>query len=228
LAVVVDLTPRETVVSDDVPNTPEASQPSQPEIGGIPAGESIAPRPGMQWYVLHVASNKEDQVRDTLDKKVKIEQLEDSIGRVLVPTQREKRMRGGKAHVYDRKLYPGYVFIEMVTEDNGAIPDDVWFVIKETSGVGDFISSDGKPTPMKTHDVERMLAVVEKATEAPTLAGLAGMVKGDQVKVKDGPFENYEGEIDEVMPDKGQVRVIINIFGRSTPIELEYWQIEKI
>lgn len=187
-----------------------------------------SPRAGMKWYVLRVASNKEDQVCDALTRKIKIEQLEDRVGRILVPTQREKRMKAGIARVYDRKLYPGYVFVEMSTEEDGRIFEDVWFVIKETSGVGDFIGSDNKPSAMKPHDVEKMLAVVEKSAEAPTLAGMAGLKKGEQVKVKEGPFENYEGEIDEVMMDKGQVRVIISIFGRATPIELEYWQIEKL
>lgn len=193
----------------------------QPTTGPVP-------RPGMRWYVLRVASNREDQVCDALERKVKVEQLDHRIGRILVPTQREKRMKAGQARVYDRKLYPGYVFVEMATEEDGSVCDDVWFVIKETGGVGDFISSDGKPTPMKGHEVDKMLAAVEKSAEAPTLAGMAGLKKGDMVKVKEGPFENYEGEIDEVMLDKGQVRVIISIFGRSTPIELEYWQIEKL
>jgi transcriptional antiterminator NusG len=180
----------------------------------------------MQWYVLRVASNREDQVAEALSRKVKIEHLDDRIGRILVPTQREKRMRGKVAKVFDRKLYPGYVFVEMATEEDGRIPEDVWFMVRETMSVGDFIGSDGKPTPMKAHDVEKMLAVVEKSAEQPTLAGMAGMKKGDAIKVKEGPFENFEGEIDEVYPDKGQVRVIVTIFGRPTPIELEYWQIE--
>lgn len=182
----------------------------------------------MQWYVLRVASNREDQVCEALKRKVKIEHLDVRIGRILVPTQREKRMRGKVAKVFDRKLYPGYVFVEMATEEDGSIPEDVWFVIKETMSVGDFIGSDGKPTAMKNHDVEKMLAVVEKSAEQPTLAGMAGMKKGDQVKVKEGPFENFEGEIDEVFPDKGQVRVMVTIFGRTTPIDLEYWQIEPM
>lgn len=185
-----------------------------------------ASRAGMQWYVLRVASNREDQVCTSLMRKVEIEGLTERIGRILVPTQREKRMRAGVAKVYDKKLYPGYVFVEMAVEDDGSIPEDIWFMIKETMSVGDFIGSDGKPTAMKTHDVEKMLAVVEKASEQPTLSGMSGMKKGDAIKVKEGPFENFEGEIDEVFPDKGQVRVIVSIFGRPTPIELEYWQVE--
>jgi transcriptional antiterminator NusG len=191
------------------------------------AAKSPEPSPhSLRWYVLRVASNREDQVSEALKRKVKIEHLEDRVGRIHVPTVREKRMRAGVAKVFDRKLYPGYVFIEMATEEDGTIPEDVWFVIKETMGVGDFIGSDGKPSPMKPHDVEQMLAVVEKSAEQPTLAGMAGMKKGDAIKVKEGPFENFEGEISEVFPDKGQVEVIVTIFGRATPITLEYWQLE--
>lgn len=202
-----------------------AVEASQTAVEAKPAVRTGSPV-SMQWYVLRVASNREDQVAEALSRKVKIEHLDDRIGRILVPTQREKRMRGKVAKVFDRKLYPGYVFVEMATEEDGRIPEDVWFMVRETMSVGDFIGSDGKPTPMKPHDVEKMLAVVEKSAEQPTLAGMAGMKKGDAIKVKEGPFENFEGEIDEVFPDKGQVRVIVTIFGRPTPIDLEYWQIE--
>lgn len=211
--------PSEPDTAASAETAPEAAAParSKPATGGR----------SMQWYVLRVASNCEDRVCEALTRKVKIEHLDDRIGRILVPTQREKRMRGGVARVFDRKLYPGYVFVEMATEEDGSIPEDVWFLVRETMSVGDFIGSDGKPTAMKPHDVEKMLAVVEKSAEQPTLAGMAGMKKGDAIKVKEGPFENFEGEIDEVFPDKGQVRVIVTIFGRATPIELEYWQIEQ-
>ena len=184
-------------------------------------------KPGMGWYVLRVASNKENQVRDALERKVKIEGLEDRVGRILVPTQREKRMRGGTARVYHRKLYPGYVFVEMATEPDGSIPEDVWFVIKETTGVGDFIGSGGKPSPMAMPDVEKMLAQVLVAEETPALANL-NFKKGDRVKVREGPFENFEGVVDEINTQKGTVRVIVTIFGRATPIEIEYWQVETL
>jgi transcription termination/antitermination protein NusG len=184
-------------------------------------------RPGMGWYVLRVASNKEDQVREALERKVKIEQLEERVGRVLVPTQREKRVRGGTSRVYHRKLYPGYVFVEMATDSDGRIPENVWFVIKETTGVGDFIGSGGKPSPMPMTDVEKMLAATVKPEEAPALANLA-FKKGDKVKVTEGPFENFEGSVDEINTQKGTVRVIVAIFGRPTPIEIEYWQVEQL
>ncbi|MFO0839976.1 MAG: transcription termination/antitermination protein NusG [Phycisphaerae bacterium] len=187
----------------------------------------LTTRAGMHWYVLRVASNREDQVRDALERKIKIENLEERVGRILVPTQREKRMRGGTARVYMRKLYPGYVFVEMATEPDGSIREDVWFVIKETSGVGDFIGSGGKPSPMKPIDVEKMLAAAVKPEETPTLANV-NFKKGDKVKVREGPFENFEGVVDEINSQKGMVRVIVTIFGRATPIEIEYWQVELI
>lgn len=183
--------------------------------------------PGMKWYVLRVASNKEEQVRSTLARKVAIEALEDRIGRILVPTLKEKRMKAGALKILERKLYPGYVFVEMACEEDGSISDNVWFLVKETTGVGDFIGSSGKPTSMPEHDVVQMLAVCQKGEDDPGLSGL-NIVKGDQVKIVDGAFESYEGEVDSVDERRGMVALIINIFGRSTPVEVGYWQLEKI
>jgi transcriptional antiterminator NusG len=216
----------------------DESSPATPEATTAPAsaGQSSPPseadelelvREGMDWYVLRVASNKEARVRDALQRKIKIERLEERVGRVLVPTQTEKRLRGGAARVYQRKLYPGYVFVEMATEPDGSIPEDVWFVIKETTGVGDFIGSGGKPTPMKMPDVEKMLAATVEPEETPALANL-NFKPGDRVKIREGPFENFEGDVDEINTQKGTVRVIVTIFGRATPVEIEYWQVEQV
>jgi transcriptional antiterminator NusG len=208
--------------ADEAPKSPP------PVSHAPPAQEEVElVRQGMNWYVLRVASNKEDQVREALERKVKIEQLEGRVGRVLVPTQREKRMRGGTARVYHRKLYPGYVFVEMETDEDGRIPENVWFVIKETTGVGDFIGSGGKPSPMPMDDVKKMLAAAIRPEESPALANLA-FKAGDRVKVNEGPFENFEGMVDEINAQKGTVRVIVSIFGRPTPIEIEYWQVEQL
>lgn len=182
---------------------------------------------GMRWYVLRVASNKEEQVRNALERKIKIEALEEKVGRILVPTLKEKRMRGGVLRVVERKLYPGYVFVEMACEEDGSVTEDVWFLIKETSGVGDFIGSDGKPTSMPEHDVAQMLAASQKADEEPSLSGL-NINKGDQVKITDGAFESYEGEVESVDERRGMVNVIVSIFGRMTPVEVGYWQLEKV
>ncbi len=181
--------------------------------------------PGMQWYVLRVASNKEEQVRETLARKVKIEGLDERIGRILVPTLKERRMKAGKAKVHERKLYPGYVFVEMACEEDGTVDERVWFMIKETTGVGDFIGAAGKPTAMKSQDVDKMLMQVEKAEEGAPIS--VEFEKGELVKIKEGAFENFEGAVDDVLPDRGLIRVVVTIFGRPTPVELEYWQVEK-
>ncbi len=178
------------------------------------------------WLVLRVASNKEDSVREALEKKVKIEALEDFVGKILVPSERIKRIKGGQQRIQQRKLYPGYVFVEMALEEDGTIPEKPWFTIKETVGVGDFIGALGKPTPMRDSDVEKMLAQAEKPEDLPSLK--IDFKKGYQVKIREGPFENFEGMVDEILPDKGLVRVIVTIFGRATPLELEYWQLEPI
>ena len=180
----------------------------------------------MQFFVLRVASNKEDRVREALARKVKIEGLETGVGRILVPTERVRSMKDGKRRDTERKLYPGYVFIELLLDKNGTIPEKVWFMIKETDGVGDFIGSNGKPTPMSPKDEAKMLEEAERPEEAPRLE--AQFKKGERVKVTNGAFINFEGEVDELIPDKGMVRIITTIFGRPTPLELEYWQIEKV
>jgi transcriptional antiterminator NusG len=136
-------------------------------------------------------------------------------------------MRGGVLRVVERKLYPGYVFVEMACEEDGSVAENVWFMIKETTGVGDFIGSDGKPTSMSEHDAVQMLAASEKADEDPGLTGL-GIQPGNQVKITDGAFESYEGEVESVDERRGMVNVIISIFGRMTPVEVGYWQLEKV
>ena len=178
------------------------------------------------WYVLRVASNKEEQVRDALQRKVKIEGLDDEIGRILVPTERRPSPRGARGKKFvERKMYPGYVFVEMALADDGRMSERAWFLIRETTGVGDFIGPTGKPTAMSDSDVDKMLMQVEKAQDGAPVA--VEFEKGDMVKIKEGAFENFEGEVDEVLGDKGLIRVIVTIFGRATPVELEYWQVEK-
>ena len=180
----------------------------------------------MNFFVLRVASNKEDRVREALVRKVKIEGLEDVVGRILVPTERVRSMKAGVRKESDRKLYPGYVFIELELDKDGRIPDKVWFMIKETEGVGDFIGSNGKPTPMNPKDQSKMVEEAERPDDAPGIK--TEYKKGDKIKVTNGAFINFEGNVDEIIPDKGMVRIITTIFGRPTPLELEYWQIEKI
>ena len=114
----------------------------------------------------------------------------------------------------------------MKLEPDGRIPQDVFFLIKETTGVGDFVGTAGRPTPMASHEAEKMLFDSRKPDETPTVK--MEFAKGDNIIIREGPFENYEGTVDEVIPDKGLVRVLVTIFGRQAPIELEYWQLQKV
>src|SRR5580704_16395805 len=150
----------------------------------------------MQFFVLRVASNKEDRVREALARKVKIEGLETSVGRILVPTERVRSMKEGKRKETDRKLYPGYVFIELELDKNGTIPENAWFTVK---------------------DQAKMLEEAERPEE-PRFE--SQFKKGERVKVTNGAFINFEGEVDELIPDKGMVSIITTIFGRPTPPEL--------
>lgn len=203
--------------------TEQASTPDRTDI--IPHDEPLY-LPGMNWFVLRVASNKENYVRDTLLRKVQIEGLTHLVGRILVPTEKTKTMKGGKHKVQETKLYPGYVFVEMKLEPDGRIPQDVFFLIKETTGVGDFVGAAGRPTAMSTAEVEKMLHDSKKPEETPHIK--TDFKKGDHVKIKEGPFENCEGTVDEIFPEKGIVRVLVTIFGRQAPIEIEYWTLARI
>jgi transcriptional antiterminator NusG len=182
-------------------------------------------RAGMNWFVLRVAANKEGSVRETLLRKVQIEGMEHLVGRILVPTEKTKTIKGGKQKITETKLYPGYVFVEMRLEEDGRIPQDVFFLIKETTGVGDFIGTAGRPAPMQQHEVEKMVLASRAPEEEPDVK--MEFSPGDVVRIKEGPFENMEGTVDTLLPEQGKVRVIVTIFGRATPLEIEYWQIEK-
>lgn len=180
----------------------------------------------MQWYVLRVAANKEVQVKEALSQKVEREDLVDIIGRIEVPVERIKRIRGNRQTVHKRKLYPGYVFMEMESTEDKRVPEKAWFMIKGTAGVGDFIGTDGIPTPMRDTDVAKMLLEAERPEEAPSIK--VEFKQGDMIKIREGAFENFEGVVDSIDSERGIVKVIVAIFGRSTPLDIEYWQIEKL
>jgi transcriptional antiterminator NusG len=175
----------------------------------------------MDWYILKVQSNRERSIAEALERKIKIEGLERFFDQVIVPTEKVTEFKGGKKKVVERKLYPGYIVVHM------HINDDTWFAVRETSGVGDFTGAGGKPTPMLSHEVSRIIQTeTEETEETPKLD--IKFSAGDKVKVKEGNFENFEGEVGSIDEASGRVTVMINIFGRSTPVELEYWQIEAM
>lgn len=178
--------------------------------------------PPMKWYILKVAFNREDTIRKALEKRVKLAGVEAYFGDVLIPTEDVATFtRTGQRRVVKRKLYPGYLMIEM------SVTEDTWFLVRETDGIGDFTGSGGKPTPMDDKEVERILKVARpQADEGAALKTAIPYGRGDRVRVKEGYFQNLEGEVDKVDEANGRVTVIISIFGRSTPVELDHWQVE--
>ena len=173
-----------------------------------------------EWYVIRVQSGKEDKVRRGLEKRIAAEGAEGLISKVLVPTETVSEIKGGKKRVSKKKIFPGYIMVEMESSD------EALYLIRETPGVGDFVGAHMRPTPMEPHEVARLLGDMERGAEAPKMK--INFQKGESVKIKEGPFENFDGIVDEVYPDKGLVRVVVTIFSRPTPVELEYWQVEPI
>lgn len=175
----------------------------------------------MDWYILKVQSNREDSIRDTLLRRISMQGMDRWFGEVVVPKEQVTEFKSGKKRVVWRKLYPGYILVNMV------LNDETWFLVRETGGIGDFTGSGGKPSPMLPQDVAKLLhKVEEKAEETPKLK--INFKKGDRVKINEGTFENFEGEVEQIDEANGRVTVMLSIFGRSTPVDIEYWQIETV
>jgi transcriptional antiterminator NusG len=192
-----------------------------------PIKRALMPKPKeegpivMDWYILKVQSNRERSIAEALQRKIKIEGLDRYFDQVIVPTEKVTEFKAGKKKVVERKLYPGYIVVHM------CINDDTWFAVRETSGIGDFTGSAGKPTAMLANEVARIVKKdEEEVSESPKLN--INFKIGDRVKIKEGTFESFEGEVHQIDEQNGRISVMINIFGRSTPVELEYWQVEVL
>jgi len=176
----------------------------------------------LRWYVLKVQSNRERTIRDAIMRRVKREGLERFFGEIIIPTEKVAETKGGKKRVTERKLYPGYIMIQMV------LTPETWFLVRETSGVGDFTGGAGEPSPMPEHEIQRMLGLETAKEEMTQPKVKIDFAPGDRVKIKDGSFESFEGTVHTVDEASGRVNVLVEIFGRSTPVELEYWQVESV
>jgi transcriptional antiterminator NusG len=178
-----------------------------------------------QWFVIHTLSGQEQKVKDSIEKRIKTEEMGDFIKEVMVPMEKVVEVRNQKKTVSNRKLWPGYVFIDMVLLDEGGrIIEQPWYFIKETQGVIGFVGGE-PPTPTPADEVESIKNQISASeeTERPKVS----IYVGETVKINNGPFLNFSGVIEEVEPDRGKLKVTVNIFGRNTPVELEYWQVEK-
>ena len=216
----------EVPLDDDDDGTPaELADPFAGDENAKPVevvvDEDDAPVGERHWYILKVQSNREDSIREALLRRISMQGMDRWFGEVVVPKEQVTEFKGGKKRVVSRKLYPGYILVNMI------LNDDTWYLVRETGGIGDFTGSAGRPSPMLPQDVAKLLhKAEEKSDEAPRLK--INFKKGDRVKINEGTFENFEGEVDQIDEANGRVTVMLSIFGRSTPVDIEYWQIESV
>ena len=172
-----------------------------------------------KWYVIHTQTGAEDKVKSALEKRAESNNRKEAIFQVLIPTEQVSEVKEGKRKISQRKFFPGYVLVEMDLNDN------TWYLVKNTTGVTGFIGARTKPVALREDEVQAILKQSEDRKVKPTPK--VRFERGESVRVTDGPFTNFNGVIEEVNPDKGKLKVSVTIFGRSTPLELEYWQVEK-
>jgi len=179
-----------------------------------------------QWFAVHVLAGLEQKVHDNIVKRIKTEEMGEFIYEVLIPTERVSEVKRGKKTETVRKLLPGYLIINMyLLDENNQLVDRTWYFIKETNGVIGFAGTKDRPIPMRESEVQTMLA--QMAEREDKVKPKVSFEVGETVKVADGPFQNQSGVVEEIDPERGKLRVSVSIFGRSTPVELEYWQVER-
>jgi transcriptional antiterminator NusG len=199
----------------------EATETHSETEASAPATPEVPP----QWYALHVLSGQEKKVKESLERRSKTEEMGDLVREVVIPTERVSEVKRGKKIESERKLHPGYVYINMTLRDEEKkLVDRTWYFIRETNGVIGFADGDN-PQPIRAIEVDTMLGQMREREEK-VLPKVAFSV-GDKVKVGDGPFQNQEGLIEGVDMERGRLKVSVNMFGRSTSLELEYWQVDK-
>ena len=206
----------------------EAERPEEPAAVEVEVPEEIPPTPvapispaedtGSRWYVIHTYSGYENKVKANLEHRIQSMDMGDKIFQVLVPTEEEIEIKNGKRHPVERKVFPGYVLVEMI------MGDDSWYVVRNTPGVTSFVGSGNKPTPLTDGEVRAILRQIK--LDAPKYK--VAFTKGEAVRVTDGPFTDLHGVVDEVNPERNKVKVLVSIFGRETPVELDFLQIEKL
>lgn len=170
------------------------------------------------WYAVHTYAGHENKVKTTIERRAESMNLKDKVFRILIPTEQELRMRGGKKQEIQRKIFPGYVLIQMILDDS------TWYLVKSTTGVTGFVSSGNKPVPLQDKEIANILQAVEGPRQKPKVQ----WEKGQVIRVTLGPFADFTGSIEEVNAAKEKLKVLISIFGRDTPVELDFTQVEKI
>ena len=171
-----------------------------------------------KWYVVHTLSGQEYKVRDMLNNNVASQHMEEFVKDILIPAENVSEVKSGKKIISTRKFFPGYILINMLFNE------EAWYLVKSTPGVIGFVGAD-KPVPLRNDEIEDILGQIEAKKEKVKPKVIFD--KGEIVKVIDGPFVNFSGSVDETYPDRGKLKVLISMFGRTTPVELEYWQVER-
>ena len=174
----------------------------------------------LKWYIVHVYSGFEDKVKRNLDERIEAFGQQDSFGNILVPTEQIVELKKGQKKTSSRKFYPGYILVQM------ALNKDTWHLVNDTAKVTGFVGGEINPTPISDEEADRIVRQMEEGVSRPKAR--YSFEEGDEVRVVDGPFTNFQGTVEEMKPDKEKLRVLITIFGRPTPVELDFIQVNKI
>jgi len=213
---------QESPVSLDRPLDSEAEvkdeEIDQPEEEAVEEIEEVERPEGTAWYVIHAYSGYEEKVKRNLEQRIESMEMQDKIFRVVVPTEEEVEIRNGHRRISKKRVFPGYILVEML------MTDDSWHVVRNTPGVTGFVGSGNKPTPLSQEEVDKILKRMEE--ETPRIK--VGFREGQSVRIIDGPFADFMGTVDELDLERGKVRVLVSFFGRETPVELDFLQVEKI
>jgi transcriptional antiterminator NusG len=199
----------EPVVTEEAPEAEEAAVPRDPRL---------------KWFVIHTYSGYEAKVKSNLERRIASMNMKDKIFQVLIPTEKEKEIKGGKRREIDRKIFPGYVLVEVKVDEKGELENDAWYVIRNTPGVTGFVGSGARPIPLEDREVRALLRQLRDETPKYRIT----YQKGSPVRITSGPFMDFTGLVDEIMMEKEKVRVLVSIFGRETPVELDFGQVEKL
>ena len=197
--------------------TPEAQDP-----GGEQPAEQLAPpvNENFKWYIIHAYSGFERKVRESLESRIQAFGLQNRIGRIMIPTEPVTDLRNGKKYTIERVFLPGYVLVEM------DLDNDLWHVIKNTPRVTGFLGTGDKPVALSEAEVSSILFRSESAKDKPSMK--VKFEKGEQVRINEGPFANFNGTVDDVNEDRQTLKVMVSIFGRSTPVEIEFAKVDKM
>src|SRR5437773_486648 len=180
--------------------------------------------PGRRWFVIHTYSGYENKVKTNLEHRIDSMGVGDKIHEVVIPTEEQVEIKDGQRRTVQRKVFPGYVLVQMMVTDEGIPPNDSWYVVRNTPGVTGFVGAGTHPSPLEEPEVKRILRRMKM--EAPRVK--VSFSKDERVKVVDGPFTDFIGVVDAINPEKGKVRVLVSFFGRETPVELDFLQVARI